>query len=84
MLAGPIYGKIEWEEGDGQLKDLIRKDFSEAVLSLQRSIRIASVKDEPAPGAPFGKEIRAALQDVLALGEQLGFKTEFLKTRWAG
>lgn len=61
------------------MKDLIRKDLSEAILALQRSIRIASVKDESAPGAPFGKEIRAALQDVLALGESIGFKTGVFK-----
>lgn len=44
------------------------------VTALQRSIRFPSVSrgEESAPGAPFGKTIRAALADMLALCEGFG------------
>lgn len=57
------------------MKNLIDKDLQEAVDSLQRSIRIPSVKGDAALEAPFGIEILAALHDVLDLGKRLGFRT---------
>lgn len=36
--------------------------------------RIPSVKGEPAPGAPYGRDTLAALEAFLDLGEQLGMK----------
>ena len=45
------------------------------IASIQQSIRIDSIKGEPEEGAPYGKGPRAALDDALALGERLGFKT---------
>lgn len=40
---------------------------------LTRWIQIPSVKDEPAPGAPFGKEVRRMLDAAMADARALGF-----------
>jgi succinyl-diaminopimelate desuccinylase len=42
---------------------------------LKKLIEIPSVMDEPAPNAPFGKEVRRALDLFLAEAEKMGFKT---------
>lgn len=47
----------------------------EILESIQRSMRIESVKGEAIPDAPYGPGPKAALDDLLALGEKLGFKT---------
>lgn len=47
----------------------------EILESIQRSMRIESVKGEAMPDAPYGPGPKAALDDLLALGEKLGFKT---------
>ena len=45
------------------------------IASIQQNMRIESVRGESAPGAPYGEGLKAALDDVLALGEKLGFRT---------
>jgi len=39
-------------------------------------LSIASVKDQPQDGAPFGKDVRRALDYTLSLAEQMGFETK--------
>ena len=43
--------------------------------SLQESIRIRSVEDTPAEGAPYGKGVRECLDHALKTAEALGFAT---------
>ena len=45
------------------------------IASIQQNMRIESVRGESAPGAPYGEGPKAALDDVLALGAKLGFRT---------
>lgn len=45
------------------------------IASIQQNMRIESVRGESAPGAPYGEGPKAALDDVLVLGEKLGFRT---------
>ncbi|MGN0406471.1 MAG: dipeptidase PepV [Bariatricus sp.] len=45
------------------------------IASIQQNMRIESVRGEAAPDAPYGVGPKAALDDMLALGEKLGFKT---------
>lgn len=47
----------------------------EMLEAIQQNMRIESVKGEPLPDAPYGAGPKAALDDMLALGERLGFKT---------
>lgn len=48
----------------------LREDMTE---TLARWIKIPSVKDEPAPGAPFGVEVRRSLDVALEDAQKLGF-----------
>lgn len=48
------------------------------VEAVQNIIAIPSVKGEPAPGAPFGTEVKAALDNALMLAEGMGFATKDL------
>ena len=43
--------------------------------TLRRWVRIPSVKSEPQPGAPFGAEVRRALDTALADAKAMGFET---------
>lgn len=47
----------------------------EMLASIQQNMRIESVKGEAKPDAPYGEGPKAALDDLLALGEKMGFKT---------
>ena len=47
----------------------------EIIASIQQNMRIDSIKGEPLPDAPYGAGPKAALADLLTLGEKLGFKT---------
>lgn len=47
----------------------------EIIASIQQNMRIDSVRGEAKPDAPYGEGPKAALVDVLELGEKLGFKT---------
>lgn len=52
--------------------DEMREEIIEAI---RENVKIDSIKGEPEEGAPYGKGPRAALDNALALGEKLGFKT---------
>ncbi len=45
------------------------------VEAVSRLVRIRSVREDPAPGAPFGPGPARALQEALKLAEELGFST---------
>lgn len=47
----------------------------EMIAAIQQNMRIESVKGEAKPDAPYGEGPKAALDDLLALGKKLGFKT---------
>lgn len=49
--------------------------FPSIVLNLQESIRIPSVQGDPAPDAPFGVEIKKALDQALKTASSFGFAT---------
>lgn len=55
------------------LNTIIESLREEMTETLARWIRVPSVKDEPAPGAPFGVEVRKSLDMVLADAEKMGF-----------
>ena len=46
--------------------------------TLRRWIQIPSVKGAPEPGAPFGREVRRALDQALSDGERMGFRVKNL------
>ncbi len=58
-----------------------REEIEKTLLSLEEPmletlkalVRIPSVKEEPAPGAPFGRPARQALDKALEICESLGF-----------
>ena len=50
----------------------LREEMTE---TLARWINIPSVKAEPAPGAPFGAEVRRSLDVALEDAQKLGFDT---------
>lgn len=52
--------------------DAVSDDMIEAIRAI---VRQKSVEDTPAPGAPFGTGVRAALDQTLALCRELGFET---------
>lgn len=61
---------------DAKLNAIIESMHDEMIDTLQKWIRVPSVKSEAAPGAPFGKEVRSMLDMALADCEQMGFKTQ--------
>ena len=61
---------------DVKLNAIIESMHDEMIDTLQKWIRVPSVKGEAAPGAPFGKEVRSMLDMALADCEQMGFKTQ--------
>lgn len=48
----------------------------EMIAALQGVLRIPSVEDAAAPGAPFGQKVREALDYTLALSKRLGFRVK--------
>ena len=52
--------------------DTISDEMIEAIRTI---VRQKSVQGEPAPGAPFGTDVRAALDQTLELCRTLGFET---------
>ncbi len=56
----------EWMEGHKE----------ELVRDIARLVRIASISGEGSEGAPFGRECRAALEEMLLIGQEHGFHTE--------
>ena len=61
---------------DAKLNAIIESMHDEMLDTLQKWIRVPSVKGEATPGAPFGKEVRSMLDMALADCEQMGFKTQ--------
>lgn len=61
---------------DAKLNAMIESMHDEMIDTLQKWIRVPSVKGEAAPGAPFGREVRSMLDMALADCEQMGFKTQ--------
>lgn len=61
---------------DAKLNAIIESMHDEMLDTLQKWIRVPSVKGEAAPGAPFGKEVRSMLDMALADCEQMGYKTQ--------
>ena len=61
---------------DAKLNAIIESMHDEMIDTLQKWIRVPSIKGEAAPGAPFGKEVRSMLDMALADCEQMGFKTQ--------
>ena len=56
-----------------KLHDLIESYRDEFVKTLQEWIRIPSIKDAPAEGAPFGKEIGRMMDLAVETGRRMGF-----------
>lgn len=54
---------------------IIEKNKERLIESLQACIRIPSVEGKPEEGAPFGPEVRRALNHALRTAKDLGFKT---------
>ena len=61
---------------DAKLNAIIESMHDEMIDTLQKWIRVPSVKGEAAPGAPFGTQVRRMLDMALADCEQMGFKTQ--------
>ena len=55
------------------LSDAVLLQKDQMIRSLQENIRIPSVQGEPAPGAPYGIEIRKSLDHALETAKALGF-----------
>ena len=61
-----------------KIDELLRSYQDEMVSTLQKWVRIPSVKGEPGDGAPFGRENRQALECAMADCEKMGFATKIL------
>ncbi len=59
-----------------ELEGILQSLKQPMIDTLRAWIQIPSVKGTPEPGAPFGREVRRALDRALADCEALGFKTE--------
>ena len=58
-----------------KLNEKILEMKDEMFESIKESVAICSVKGEAEPDAPYGREVKKALDHTLALGEKMGFKT---------
>ena len=58
-----------------KLNEKILEMKDEMFDSIRESVAICSVKGEPEENAPYGSEIKKALDHMLELGEKMGFKT---------
>ncbi len=59
-----------------KIREYIYSRKTELLRDLSRLVEIPSVKGEPADGAPFGTEPRRALDEMLEICGEAGFKTE--------
>lgn len=57
------------------LRALVAGQRDRMVHELRRLVRIPSVRSDPAPRAPYGADVRRALDAALALAADLGFRT---------
>lgn len=58
-----------------QLNEKILELKDEMFQSIKESIAICSVRGEAEEDAPYGREVKKALDHALALGESMGFRT---------
>lgn len=58
------------------IQERLEANKADQIKALQELIKFQSVKGEPEEGAPFGRSIEDALEYMLSLGEQMGFKTK--------
>lgn len=56
-----------------KIREYIYSNKNEMLSTLSRLIEIPSVKGEPCNGAPFGKETRRALDEMIKICGELGF-----------
>lgn len=56
------------------LDDLIKKNEKNIIFDLQKLIQIPSVESKPSKDAPFGKEVKKALEVTLDIAKKLGLK----------
>ncbi len=61
---------------ENKIKDHIYDHKEELLAALSRLIEIPSVKGEPCDGAPFGKEPKRALDEMLRICGEMGFEAE--------
>ena len=59
-----------------RIDEILSSYREEMMETVQKWVRIPSVKGEEAPGAPFGEEARRALDTAMADCEAFGFKTQ--------
>ena len=59
-----------------QIHAWFEEHAQEMLRSLQELVRIPSVAGEPAPGAPYGREVARALDAALAMADRFGFETK--------
>ena len=57
------------------LKRIIGEEFENIVATLQDFIKIPSIEGEPKKNMPFGEAVDQALENALALGKKMGFRT---------
>lgn len=62
-------------------KPYIRAHADELIESLAALIRIPSVEGTPEDGAPYGREVARCLEEALALGGRMGFRTHNMDGR---
>ena len=55
---------------------IIERDRDKLIASLQESIRIPSTEGTPEEGAPFGKQVKKALDHALDTAKKLGLRAE--------
>ncbi|MGL6025364.1 MAG: dipeptidase PepV, partial [Cetobacterium sp.] len=56
------------------LQNLVLNYKNEVIKSIQDSVKIKSVQEEPLEGMPFGEGPAKALKHILDLGKRLGFE----------
>lgn len=61
-----------------ELKEYIDKHFNETLDGISRIIKMKTVKEEKSGDAPFGENLKNALNEVLEIAKSLGFKTKNL------
>ena len=79
-LAGVIVLSLHTNSRSGieRINAAVEKDADRLVSVVQELVRIKSIAGDPLPDAPFGPGPADALQKVLALAEDLGFRTKNL------
>lgn len=60
------------------IKEYIDKNFNNILNDIIKIIRIRTVKDEPLAEAPFGNNLKIALNETLAIANRLGFRVKNL------